>query len=196
MKTKLSIIVLCLSLVAVHAWGQLDPGPDGLGLYLDMEGTINNVQQESGLLEVHLLLTGCSSEQGFAAWEAGIAFDGPLEFAGYQLPDHSIAFIRFPDLSAGYDYNYFIQQPILHLLTLYFHVNGPEVGNIYLGPVSSSGGSGSMGNYLPAYVTPGSVMVAMHPSSGSVDLPVFRVNGEAPVATTSATMDEIKALYR
>ena len=196
MKTKLSIIVLCLSLVAVHAWGQLDPGPDGLGLYLDMEGTINHVQQESGFLEVHLLLTGCSNEQGLAAWEAGIAFDGPLEFAGYQLPDHCFSLIRFPDLVVGMDYHFFPQQPILHLLTLYFHVNGPEVGNIYLGSISTFDGSGSMGNYLPVYAAPSGEMAAMHPSSGSVDLPVFRVNGEAPVATTSATMDEIKALYR
>ena len=196
MKTKLAIIVMCLSLVAAGAQAQLDPDPDGIGLYADMEGMVNSVNQDEGPLVVHLLLTGCSDEAGLAAWEAGIAYDGDLEYVGYSMPSGCFLVTPFPDLVLGVDNSIFTQQPVLHLITLLFNVTGPEEGNIYVTPVSFFGGSGSMGNYLPVYAPPSGEMVAMHPSSGSVDLPVFRVNGEAPVATTAATMDEIKALYR
>ena len=36
----------------------------------------------------------------------------------------------------------------------------------------------------------------LYPSSGSQSLPVAMINGDAPIATESQTMDSVKVLYR
>ena len=41
-----------------------------------------------------------------------------------------------------------------------------------------------------------SVLHILYPSSGGIDLPVFRINAEAPVATESMAWSHVKALYR
>ena len=201
MKTRLSIAILCLSLLSTSAFAQLDPGPDGIGVYADMGGMVNSVIQEEGLLEVQLLLMGCTAESGIQAWEAAIWCDGCLIFLGHQLPYEGFNVATLPDImvgvTIGVDNDPIAQEPIMHLTTLQFLVTGPEEGNIYVKPVSYFEGSGSMGNYLPAYaIADSDQLFAMYPSSGSGNLPVFRVNGEAPVATTSSTFDGVKALYR
>ena len=201
MKTRLSIAILCLSLLSATAFAQLDSGPDGIGVYADMGGMVNSITQDEGLLEVQLLLMGCSAESGVQAWEAAIWCDGCLTFLGHELPYEGFNVVTLPDImvgvSDGEDNDPIAQEPIMRLTTLQFLVTGPEEGNIYVKPVSYFGGSGSMGNYLPAYAAAGSnQLYAMYPSSGSVNLPVFRVNGQAPVATTSSTLDGVKALYR
>jgi len=201
MKTRLSIAILCLCLLSATAFAQLDPGPDGIGVYADMDGMVNSITQEEGLLEVQLLLMGCTAETGIQAWEAAILCDGCLTFLGHQLPYEGFNVSAMPDITVGVsdgeDNLPIAQEPIMHLTTLQFLVTGPEEGNIYVKPVSFFEGSGSMGNYLPAYAAgETNQLYAMYPSSGSVNLPVFRVNGEAPVATTSFTLDGVKALYR
>lgn len=201
MKTTFSIAVLCLCLLTAPAFAQLDPGPDGIGVYLDMGGMVNSVTQDEGLLEVQLLLMGCTAETGIQAWEAGIACDGSLVLLSHELPYEGFDVMTLPDIMVGVTIGAandpIAQAPIMHLAILHFMVTGPEPGNIYVTPVSTFDGSGSMFNYLPAYaMAETNELRAMYPSSGSVDLSVFRVNGEAPVATTSASLDGVKALYR
>lgn len=200
MKMRFSVYVLCFSLLSTAALAQLDPGPDGIGVYADMEGMVNSVMQNEGLLTVQLLVMGCQNGTGIQAWETGFWVDGSLSYAGFQLPYEGFNLDSFPDMTVGVhigvDNLPIPRAPIMHLATLYFMVGGPEPGNIYIKPVSHFGGSGSMGNFLPAYATQANELFALYPSSGSVDLPVFRVNGDAPVATTQAAFGAVKALFR
>ncbi len=202
MRISFLITVMCLSLLSIPALAQLDSGPDGIGVYADMGGMVNSVMQDEGLLEVYLLLMGSEAEIGIQAWEAAIWVDGSLTLLGLELPYDGANISILPDITVGVwdgeDNDPIFTEPIMHLATLYFMVQGPEPGNIYIKPNSRFGGSGSMGNYLPCYCPDASVpgIFAMYPSSGSVDQPVFRVNGEAPVATTVSTFEGVKALYR
>ena len=202
MRIILLITVICLSLLSIPALAQLDSGPSGIGVYADMGGMVNSVMQDEGLLEVYLLLMGCEAEIGIQAWEASIWVDGSLTMLGYELPYEGFTIGVLPDITVGVSdggaNDPLFTEPIMHLATLHFIVQGPEQGNIYIKANSAFGGSGSMGNYLPAYADAASVggLFAMYPSSGSVDQPVFRVNGESPVATTVSPFAGVKALYR
>ncbi len=56
---------------------------------------------------------------------------------------------------------------------------------------------GSLNNYLPVYCAgSNNGLFSLHPSSGSIDAPVFMINGEASVATESLAWDGVKSLYR
>jgi hypothetical protein len=57
---------------------------------------------------------------------------------------------------------------------------------------------GSLGYFLPMYAN-GADFNDLHnlfPSSGSIDLPVLRINGEAPTVTEGFSWGCVKALYQ
>ena len=72
--------ILALSTVAM---AQLDPDPDGMGIYFDMDATITCVENDPGMapVEVYLLLTNPSGPT-VGAWECDIPEDVEAYIAG------------------------------------------------------------------------------------------------------------------
>jgi hypothetical protein len=200
MKFKLMILCALLTLLAIPAMGQIDPGPDGIGIYADMEAMTNAMDTGEGLVELYVLVTGCTAEGGITAWEMSLFYDGPITHAGYLIPYNHINVGIFPSFSVGNAQEVIPQQPVMHLMTLTFLVLGTGQADIYIRAADAPEG-GSLGNDLPVYINETgdgsySDLRNMYPSSGSVGLPVFRFNGEGPVATDSATWSGVKAMFR
>lgn len=196
---KLTLLTMAFTLIlAIPALAQLDPDPDSVGIYADLGAMQNSMVAEEGTIELYVLATGISSPDGMAAWELSLFFDGPLVYLGYIIPYNSINVGQWPSFSVGHGQAVHEPQPIMHLMTLTFLVIGTDQpGEIFIGPADAPEG-GSLGNDLPAYCNANATydLYTMSPSSGSIDAPVFRVNGDAPVATDEVTFDGIKALYR
>ena len=49
MKFKIVIVTLIVAFTTVTAWAQLDPGPDGIGIYTDLEGLSNGLVADEGV---------------------------------------------------------------------------------------------------------------------------------------------------
>jgi hypothetical protein len=195
MKSFSMVLCFCLALIAMSASAQVDPGPNGLGLYADMDGMVNSLDTEPGMVELYLLATHLT-EANIGAWEVALNFPlGSLYLAGYNIPYSNVNVGIFPSFTVGV-VEPLLQAPIIHLMTITFGVTNMEPAAIYLtAPALPVGGS--MGNDLPAFTTaPEHDLTAFHPSSGSVNAPVFMINGDAPVATEPATWGGVRALYR
>nr|MEE4269059.1 hypothetical protein [Candidatus Krumholzibacteria bacterium] len=195
MKSFSMVFCFCLALIAMSASAQVDPGPNGLGLYADMDGMVNRLDTEPGMVELYLLATNVT-EPNVSGWEFALNYSpSSLYFAGYTIPYSNVNVGTFPSFTVGLA-EPIPQAPVMHLMTLNVGVSNMEPAAIYLmAPALPVGGS--LGNDLPAFITaPDFYITAFQPSSGSVNAPVFRINGDAPVATEPATWGGVRALYR
>jgi len=193
------LLTLLLSLAFVlPSLAQLDPDPDGVGIYADLDGLQNNLMTGEGIIELYVLATGISAPDGMAAWELSLFYDGPLVYAGHVIPYNNVNVGQWPSYSVGHAQAVHAPAPIMHLMTLTFVVTGTNTpGEIFIRQADMPEG-GSIGNNLPAYCNgvPPYDLYTMFPSSGGIDAPVFRVNGDQPVATKSVSFSGIKALFK
>ena len=138
----------------------------------------------------------CCCPTGIDSWEFGLRFDGPLAYIGFTIPYNHNSAVFYPNFIIVSVPTALEPEPVMHLMTLFFQVTGSDLGNIYIENSNlPPGGTGQ--NYLPAYISEGGTVVnSLYPSSGSIDLPVFRLNAEAPVAVESLAWSHVKALYR
>ncbi len=195
MKFNIVIATLIVALTAATAWAQLDPGPDGIGIYTDLEGLSNSLVADEGVITLYVLATGISDPDGIQGWEFGLRFDGALEYIGFAIPYPCWSVVYYPTFAAIATTAPLDNAPVIHLVTLYFTVTGSEPGNIYVEHgYAPPGGSG--GTYMPVYYSDADHVHILYPSSGGIELPVFRLNAEAPVATESMAWSHVKALYR
>jgi hypothetical protein len=196
MKAGITVFCVLLSLTAGAAFAQLDPGPDGIGIYADMDAAINRLEAAEGeSFELHVLVTGLDAI-GIGAWEMSLYYEGPVMNIGHLIPYQHISVGIWPSFTIGV-MDYLPAAPVIHLMTLTFMITGEGPADLYIQAAHVPEG-GSMGNDLPVFVN-GMIhedLRPMYPSSGSVDLPVFRFNGEAPVATSPASWSSVKALFR
>ena len=197
MRTMIMLTCALVCLCAVPALAQLDPGPDGIGLYADLDGMINSITMAPGEVEIYVLATGIQAEFGIGSWELGLYYEGPIVNLGHLIPYNHVNVGVFPSFTVGNAQAVRPPAPVIHLMTLTFLVLGEDPVDMYVrAPALPVGGS--LGNDLPAYINGAihSDLRPLYPSSGSVDLPVLRINGPAPVATDAASWANVKAMYR
>lgn len=199
-----SILVVILALVACsNASAQVDSGLDGIGIYADLEGTINNVDAAVGTeLFLYILATNVTAENGIQIWQLGVTTTSPdllvlpsvlpfeypypaSEWCGGPGPDRKINVMEGP----------LPQESIIHLATMKVLVIGEGPADLFLDR-SSCGHP----EHPPTYTTTNDDgtgrMVDLTPSSGSVESPVFRINGPGPVAAENAKWGSVKSLFR
>ncbi len=198
MKALLLLCTMIAILVPGIALAQIDQGTDGLGLYADPDAMINYASAGAGdILELNLMATNISSPDGIGAFELSLFwYENHVWYAGMLIPEANISIGIFPDIIVGYQTPKPFA-PVMHLATISLLVTAPLPADLFIKQVSVPVG-GSMGNNLPVYVAgfePGDLR-NLYPSSGSIDEPVFRINGLGPVAVTNTSLDAVKALYR
>ena len=191
------VIVSVLALASfVSAAGY--PGPDHIGIYLD-DDAVGEVVAGCDLaamqpVRLHLCITNPSGHQ-VAAWEARIEqvnAEGNL-VGEWELVD---------GLNVGYENNYAVgigyaplvpnAQGVVTLMTMeavLMRTDAPIEFYIrrYTDSVSFADG--------PGYAVWVNDLRPLQSSTGSLDTPVFVINGEAPVTNETATWGEVKSLF-
>ena len=196
-RTALFLFVCYVGTGAVFA--QIDPDPDGIGVYFDLEATqVVTTALADENVEAYLILTNPSEVGTVWMWEGGVApyFGEPImELAQvFGAPVNAINIfnnmpgdprwhcLAFPDPGTPVPLD-----PITVLAVLDIWVmDDTEPVNLY-----------AYGYYSPAQGAP---FVDLNPSSGAPHLPVAVINGDAPTAIdedgAAATWSRIKGTFR
>ena len=197
---KFSILMLGMVLMACGPVGaQIDPDPDGIGIYADLEGTVNHVDAAVDTeLSLYILATNITAEGGMWKWQLRVETTSPdivllnleypyeaIELCGGANVDRMVSFLD----------NIIPKATIIHMATLNLVVIGTGSADLFL-----DNSSCHIPDLPPTYATlvseSESRTVFLTPSSGSVEAPVFRINGSAPVTTVNSVWGSVKSLYR
>ena len=186
----LKVVLVLLLLQTSTVWAQVDPDPDGIGIYFDEEATIVAATAGPGdFVPAYLIGTNLSQDGNIDFWQALVIPDegamvsgtpyGSLNYAMNMPGDprwHCIALDPDPPLPA---------QPITLLAGLHVLVldDTSPIG-LFVGGEDRYRIDGSLEEF------------PLYPSSGSLDLPVAVINGEAPVAEEIGTWGAVKAMFR
>jgi hypothetical protein len=190
-KALLTAGLLTLTMAAgATAPAQLDPGPDGLGVYFDLDAT--QVAAEAGeaqTVPAYLVATGLTLSGDVTYWSARLCPWGAAEIQGTCRNSHNYSMNMPGDACwSGTAFAFepsFPAQDITVLADLQITVwwdEDPVLIFIQAGPEYQT----STADHL----------FPLNPSSGAWDLPVAVINGPAPVAGRTATWGGLKALYR
>lgn len=199
MKYSLFLLV-CACLWAAAATAQIDPNTDGVGIYVDLEGQVNEVELEVGVpMEVYLLLTRPSGTGGLAAWECELVVPENVTIWGWNTSVVDGAFclstppgfvVAYPD---GIPY-----QDVNLLMTFIIVPQDSEPAQFYI-----TNYTGPNGQDEPVYLDldedrpsgDDRILINMTPYPGGEDLAAFTVNPD-PTSVDLASWGGVKALYR
>ncbi len=188
-----TILVGCLACSLFFANGaraQIDPDPDGIGIYFDMEATIVTAVAGTGdYVQAYLVGTNLSHSGDIDYWESHVGPDQGASVSGdpygsynyaMNMPGdpswHCIALSPDPPLPAQ-------EITLLASLDIYILDGSGPIG-LYVSGVDRYRIFGSADEH------------SMYPSSGSPDLPVATINGDAPVPVATGTWGAVKLMYR
>ena len=196
MKQFIAATLLFLAFNYQVGLGQIDPDPDGIGIYFDEEATQNSAW--GGPWEpvfAYLVGTHLSQEGGIVYWEAVVRATGDIAYMGGAPMFGQNMVMNMP----GSTHCGFIvlspSEPI------------PVSGTVVLAGVYFVLYTGTAPTWIfvygydrpnPVYSIDsyGGPYHDMYVSSGDTALPVAAINGEAPIPTTMHTWGDVKALYR
>ena len=188
-----SVAAMAALLLPTAALAQVDPDPDGVGIYFDEGATLNATLAEvvppnPGSATAWLIATRVATP-GFVQH-----FEGQVEWEGYGAE-------AYPYLPVGWDMCW--EMPVSNYDHLCVEV-GPSLlaaGDIviltrydvflWVPDVTMRFFLRSLRLWLyPA------TEVALHPANGDWNLPIAVINGEAPVPVESAAWGSVKSLFR
>ena len=192
MKTHPLFLILVL-MFPVLAFGQVDPDPDGIGVYFDLEATsLTTTAIPGDIVQAFLIGTRLAQTGDVWIWSAGLCpnlaeaqvFGSPTN-GGFNYSMNMPGDPCWSCLTFGFD-----QPLVAQEITVLAHLDILVYGD--LGPISLYIREGA---YYQMGPEPG-LEIFLHPSSGSFAQPVATINGPAPVSVVSATWDSLKSMYR
>lgn len=173
---------------------QIDPDPNGVGIYFDQGATqavtTAPVPTPPGTpVEVHawLIATRCSLAGQVLSWEGAVRTDDYASMVvGHPTAGQNIA-MNMPG-SNSWSFNVWIdpQEPFVITQTL------------VLADLAIFLDQGDVATLLfinGAHIAVSDTGVLLHPSSGAEELPVAVINGAAPVPVAAGTWGAVKSLY-
>ena len=181
-----------------------------LGLYTNADDlTIVSATQGSGILFMYLILTNPYLNADLGEGESGTVpvdnlkgFDLkmilPAGFllAGQTYPGNGLNIGSYPSFNVGFADPVPVVDGKVTLGTMTIFADGSANGEVFLQPTDANP---DIPGFMPgnAYLEGGArESFKMFPISNAYDAPVFVFNGDAPVATESASWSGVKALYR
>jgi len=193
MKTQsilVGIVPLLLLLPAGGAWSQIDPDPDGIGIYFDLEATVAVTTAGLGdVVQAYLVGTNLSQSGDIDYWGAHVCPDqgahvGGIPYGSYNYATNMpgdpcwscIALQPDPPLPA---------QEITLLASLEINIVD---GSIPIGLFLGGEDRYRINGFLDEF--------PLHPSSGSPSLPVATINGDVPVPVEMGTWGSVKSMFR
>ncbi len=192
LKTAIAVVLV---FAVTGAIAQSDPDPDGIGIYFDQGATTNSTVVAEGTSSVtaYLILTNPTIGGNLVHWAARVSCDpnSQASISGLVYNGSNIDVDNMPG-SSHWNFEASVnQQPypvseitLLAELSIY-SVSYSEPIYLFV----------TEGPEYPAYGTDEG-WAYYHPSSGSLDLPVAVINGEAPVPTENQSWGQLKSLFR
>ncbi len=193
---KLLVLTAAALLISGNALAQLDPDPDGVGIYFDPCACGNCVTLPAGQHYAWLVITHPSAPAGILGWECRIETDGPLFVLNYEPEGLWINVDTPPSFVVG------LAEPLINpymfptvvVMEITFQlvdVSAPAM--FYLVPVFFPSMPGML---VYADGADPENLIEMRQSTGGPGEPVAVINGDCPVATADATWGGVKNLYR
>jgi hypothetical protein len=190
----------CGGLMGANAAAQLDPDPDGIGVYFDLAATeVATAAAEGEFVHAYLIATNISQPGAVVFWEALVAPnidaspDDPASWAGYVYGSPVDSYNYAMNMPGDPRWHCIaMPDPPLPVapLTLLAHLTIQVVSAAYPIALYVTGSP-----YYSVVGTDGPYH-ALYPSSGAADAPVAVINGLAPIATDEGSWSRLKASYR
>lgn len=193
---KLLVLTAAALLISGNAFAQLDPDPDGVGIYFDPCACGNCVTLPEGMHYAWLVITHPTAPQGVHGWECAITTDGPIFVLEYAPEGLWVNAATPPNFAIG------LAEPLMNpymfptvvVMQLAFQLIDVSVpAAFYLEPVQFPSIPGLL---VYADGADPSNLIEMRQSTGGPGEPVAVINGDCPVATQDETWGGVKNLYR
>ncbi len=195
LKTAIAVVLV---FAVTGAFAQVDPDHDGIGIYFDQGATTNSAVVAEGTVSVtaYLILTNPTFGGNLVHWAARVSCDpnSPYQasIAGTVYNGTNIDIDNMPG-SSHWSFEASVDQqppyPVSEITILAELLVYPATYSepIYLFVTE--------GPEYPAYGAEEG-WAYYQPSSGSLDLPVAVINGDAPVPTENQSWGQLKSLFR
>lgn len=192
MKSSLALPAGCVLLALAAAAAAQD---NRIGLYQDAAATVNAVQSGAGQLTLYMVALNPVGDGGLLdsirGFEAKVAFDALADFVlDARFPVNVINVGTVGNFIVGYGEPLPLSGNAAVIATVVVYTAGGPESNIYLVPSDPPSTPG----YL-ALLDGGFNVVAMEPSSGDVNEPVFYVNAAGPAQEINS-WGATKSLFR
>ncbi|MCP4571592.1 MAG: hypothetical protein GY838_04510 [bacterium] len=191
-----SILVLALALFAAMASAEpIDPNPNGIGIYADLEGRTNQVEVEIGQpMEVYVLVTRATGDGGPDSMMGGVEFTiivpDNVTIWGWNTPlPGTMAATDPPNFMMAFDAVPYTD--VIHVLTLIVVPGDDDPAQFYLTALQHPAG----GEHPRFADAPDYELFDLTPYPGGQDNMTFVVNGSI-VPGEETSWGGVKALYR
>lgn len=205
---NMTFILVLLSLAAM-AGATVDPDPDQIGIYFDLEAETTCIDAMPNVpFDAYFIITNPTSE--VSAFAFSLCYDLPPGMEGmiFRLSQAwpsgcgiDITPVIIDECEGGIIRGCPAPLPpgpggVVVMTEQYFLLADMTV-EFRLGPTYAYDNAGSIVETPPHYAGPDGEIISLGISSGSPDLPVAQVNGECQVVPVeNATFGRVKGLYR
>jgi len=177
------------------AMAQIDPEPDGIGIYLDRGAMVPGITHEPfEPFQVYLLITHPSCSEGVIGWSATIEYPDNAVVWGWNVAGRNwLNFGAPPYFVVGYA-DPLPLGPIVQLLSFIIQVTDSNPASFYL----SAGEGEPAGDNQPCYLDADDIgdYIPLYPWPRQEGAACFAVNAGTTTDTHSATWGGVKQLYR
>ncbi len=186
------------SLAAAGALAQVDPGPDGIGIYFDEAATLTSLAvptaggEPTPVATAWLVATRLSTAGDVGYWQAFVAPGGSPN------PEAQVYVYGWP--TVGWDQAMNMPGDPSHRFTVFIDHGLLPAGDIVV--LARLQVDCATAQPIPLHVWDAEIGVygwparPLNPSSGPWDRPVAMINGQAPVAIEAAAWGAVKSLFR
>jgi len=193
--------ISCLSLMMLasvaYTYAQIDPDPDGLGLYFDQGATVvsSTVAEGTESVTAYLILTNPSVGGSLVHWSASVSAvcggSGNAMVTGLPTEGFNLA-LNMPGSDHWvFEVSVAPETPfpattitVLAVITIWPNRYDIPI-NLCVAPGSEFGGYGA-----------DSGGAEFQPSSGSWEMPAATINGQAPVEVIPSSWGRVKSVFR
>jgi hypothetical protein len=195
---KKLLAVFAVALIASGAMAQVDPDPNGIGIYFDTAATsFETTVAAYGPVEAFLVLTNVDDPAGVSGWECRTEIVGDVAYAGWTLAGGLDA---DPDpqewaIGIGTGPAAFAQAPVIVLATYGGLMLNVGVVEFYVYPYTGSLGFDNAPGYASGAAA--DVLIPLQISNGfPYGSPCAIINGTGVVSNEDMSWSGVKDLFQ
>ena len=192
---RMVLALLCLLVPVLPALAQIDPDPDGIGIYADLAATTVSVSAEPGVIfPVYLCVTRASTLTGIDTWACRIVTPPNAEILAWNVPGWSMNVAQPPEFVVARGGSAHPPAPVVNIMTFYIRMSDAEAAYFY---VEGAPLAGQGFDQAPVYLELGDFNTPhfLHSFPSGPDAPSFAVNATL-VAVEPTSWGGVKALFR